>query len=69
MDDIIGIPPRTALKCIVRKPYAWQIWMGIDDMQVPQSDWRGHYLELHDNGCAYSITVQPNGDESVIVIK
>jgi hypothetical protein len=67
--DIIGVPPRTFLRLIVRHRGMWAVWTGIDDMQVPYERWRGTYIALYDNGTAYRCIVQPDGTEDIMQVK
>lgn len=63
MNPIIGVPLKTQVRAIVRKKWGWQVWTGIDDMQKPYTTWTGTNIELHRDGTAYKVVVQPDGVE------
>lgn len=65
---IIGVAPKTQLRCIVRHEHSWVVWTGIADMQVPAHKWTGTYIQLLDNGTALRVVVQPDGVEETIRI-
>lgn len=60
---IIGVPPKTQVRAIVRKEWGWQVWTGVDDMTKPYTKWTGTNIELRDDGTAHKVVVQPDGVE------
>lgn len=66
--DIIAVLPGTRLSCIVRNNGVWEVWTGVNNMNLPRARWLGTHIELHDNGMVRTVTVRADeADEERII--
>jgi hypothetical protein len=67
----IAMAPGARAKIIKRVPsqHCWELWIAVRDMSVPDAQWEGTYLKLHDTGAVERVTVYEDGTTHIMGIK
>ena len=65
----IGVPLGTRLSLIVRHPGFWRVWTALANPHATVDQYHGTYLELHDNGAVFRVTVHEDGTFDQLQVK